>query len=35
MEHGFRMEFVLMGFGAVILGKILAGLITKFTGFSA
>lgn len=35
MEHGFRMHFIFGGFLAVIVGKILAGLVTKFTGFSA
>ena len=30
MEHGFKLQWVLMGFGAVILGKIIAAAAAKY-----
>ena len=34
MEHGFTMRWVLMGMGAVILGKIIAAAAAKYLGFA-
>ena len=34
MEHGFTMRWVLVGAGAVILGKILASAVARYLNFS-
>lgn len=34
MEHGFKFHWVMMGFGAVIGGKIIAAALAKYVGFA-
>lgn len=34
MEHGFKFHWVLVGAGAVIVGKILAAALAKYVGLS-
>ena len=34
MEHGFTFRWVALGFGAVVVGKIIAAALAKYLGFS-
>jgi len=34
VEHGFRFHWVLVGAGAVVVGKILAAAVAKWLNFS-
>lgn len=34
MEHGFKIHWVMVGFGAVVVGKILTAALAKWANFS-
>ena len=34
MEHGFKFHWMAVGFGAVVVGKILAAALAKYVGLS-